>query len=61
MEPDRMKRFIETCSVFDSGFLKNIMRNIGHEEHDLAVEQTFRYRFDYLHLDDFEASDALMF
>ncbi|MCH8902292.1 MAG: asparagine synthase (glutamine-hydrolyzing) [Bacteroidetes bacterium] len=60
-ESDRVKRFIETCSVYDEQFLGKITSQEFLMNKEQVVEDIFNHKFDYLSLNSFDASNALMY
>lgn len=60
-ESDRLMRFIEVCSVCDDDFLANLMNEQHLDSYNNVVKDLFKHRFEYLCLEQFKATDALMF
>ena len=56
----RSERFIETCSVLDDRFLKNLMNEYHSERTEANLNKHFEYALDTYGLNGMSESDALM-
>jgi len=59
-EPNCLKRFVATCSVFDNQDVHDLTNGNFNQQHAAELEQLFNYRFEQLKLTSQNVSNALM-